>query len=173
MKSVGLPPEEPTVSEPLPEIPPEVRLRLWPDPSVMLLEPVRVRALVTVSLKADPAVVAVVTIVALERARVEPLRVKDDVFPAVPLFVKEIASIAIVPMLLELVVPVVPPNTKPQVPDVVGSVDQFADCDQLVFAALPDHVVIGAAMTDETFMPVKKKTASNVANEEANLDLRR
>lgn len=93
MKSVALPPEESTVREPLPEIPPVDRLRLWPDPSVMLLEPVKVRALATVSLKADPAVVAVVTIVAFERARVEPLRVKLAVLPAVPLLVNERESI--------------------------------------------------------------------------------
>ena len=168
-----MPPEEPTVSEPPPEMPPVVRLRLWPDPRVIVFEPVSVRALATKSSKADPAVVAVVTIVALVRASVDPLRVKFAVFPAVPLLVKESASIAIVPMLLELVVRVVPPNTKPQVPDVVGSVDQFAEFDQLASPAPPDHVVIGAAMTDETSMPVKKKTASNAANDEANLDLRR
>jgi hypothetical protein len=117
---------------------------------VILFEPVSVRAFATVSTNTDPADVAVVTIVALERARVEPLRVKLAVFPTVPLLVNESRSIVIVPILLVALVCVVPPNTKPQVPDVVGSVDQFVALDQSALPAPPDHVVIGAAMTEET-----------------------
>jgi len=78
-----------------------------------------------------------------------------------------------------LLVPLVwdaPPNTSPQVPDVVGSVDQFPALDQLPLPALPDQVVIGAAITEatdeigDTSLPVRKTTASSVDRSELSLD---
>ena len=121
-----------------------VSLRPWPEPSVTLLAPVRDSALAMVSteLAWAPSLVAVVVIGALDRASVEPLSVKIDVLPAEPSLVKDIAAVPIVPMLFVSIVWVVPPKTKPQLPDVVGSVLQLDAFDQLPLPPLPDHVVM-------------------------------
>ena len=130
-------------------MPPVVRLRLWPAPSVTVFAAVSDNALAMTSpeLASAPPLVAVVVIAALDRASVEPLSVKVDVWPAEPLLVKDIAMVLIVPMLFVPVVCVVPPKTRPQLFDVVGSVLQLDASDQFPLPPRPDHVVVvgGAA----------------------------
>ena len=87
---------EPLISPPI--------VRLCPEPSVTVFEFVSERALPTLSVNTLPLVVAVVVIVALDSANVEPLSVKFAFFPTVPLLVNDISATLIVPMLFVFVV---------------------------------------------------------------------
>lgn len=120
-------------------------VRLCPIPSDAVFEPVSERALPTLSVNTLPLVVAVVVIVALVSAKVDPLSVKFALFPKVPLLPNVSESTVICPMLFVFVVCVVPPKTRLHVPDVVGNVLQFELVDQLALPPPPDHVVVPAA----------------------------
>jgi hypothetical protein len=68
-----------------------------------------------------------------------PLAIEKPEFrPAVPLFVKESKSALTVPRLLTVLVLVVPPNTRANVPVELTAVLQFEVVPQLVLVA-PDH----------------------------------
>ena len=145
------PPSPVFVRLPVPVMLPDT-VRLWPDPSDAVFEPVRVNAFPMVSVIAPPAVVAEVMIVPSESASVDPLSVKAVVLPAEPSFVNDIVPSVIVPMLFVFVVCVVPPKTRFHDPDVVGNVLQFEAVDQLPLPPPPDHVAtpIGAATPRST-----------------------
>jgi hypothetical protein len=155
------PPSPDFVKLPAPVMSPEM-VRLWPDPSDTVFEPVRDNAFAMESVNALPAVVADVMIVPLESASVDPLSVNDAVLPIEPSFVNDIVPSVIVPMLFVLVVCVVPPKTKPHDPDVVGKVLQFEEVDQLPLPPPPDHVAtpIGAA----TARSIPAQNTTTVAN---------
>jgi hypothetical protein len=107
------------------------------------------KALPTPSVNTLPLVVAVVVIVALESASVEPLNVKFAFLPTVPLLPNVSESTVICPMLFVFVVCVVPPKTRLHDPDVVGNVLQFEAVDQLPLPPPPDQVVIPAKASPE------------------------
>ena len=150
---------------PAPSILPAI-VRLCPDPIDAVFEPVSDKALPTLSVSALPLVVAVVVIVALESASVEPLSVKFAFLPTVPLLPNVSESTVIGPMLFVFVVCVVPPKTKLHVPEVVGNVLQFELVDQLALPPPPDQVVVPAhASPDATANATARMAATETGSD--------
>jgi hypothetical protein len=133
---------------------------LCPDPIDAVFEPVSDKELPTLSVNTFPLVVAVVVIVALESANVEPLSVKLAFLPTVPLLPNVSESTVIVPILFVFVVCVVPPKTRLHVPEVVGNVLQFELVDQLALPPPPDQVVVPAHASPDTTANAKARMAA-------------
>jgi hypothetical protein len=146
---------------PVPPILPPI-VRLCPDPIDAVFEPVSDKALPTLSVNALTLDVAVVVIVALESANVEPLSVKLAFLPAVPLLPKVSELTVIDPMWFVVVVCAVPPKTRLHVPEVVGNVLQFELVDQLALPPPPDQVVVPAQASSD---PSANATARMAATE--------
>ena len=163
-KSVASPPDTPMERDPSPEMPPVVRLRLCPPPSVTEFEPESVSAFAIVSpVPGKDAVVAVVVIEPFDSASAEPLSVNVAVWPEVPLFVNDIVPSVIVPMVFVLVVCVAPPKDRFQVPDVVGIVLQLDEVDQLPEPPPPVHVALPMGTAKDGDTPTPKAWTPTIA----------
>lgn len=149
---------------PAPLMLPEI-VRLWPEPKIAALEPVRDNGLPIESVMALPVVVADMMIEALVSESVEPLSVKVAVLPVEPSFVNDIVPSVISPILFVFVVCVVPPKTRLHAPDVVGKVLQFEAVDQLPLPPPPDHVATptGPAMAGFILPNAAIDTANSIA----------